>query len=55
MVPHDAFPSTGPYVVGFYFMNICSTSNLDKYMACSNCIQPRATEQLNRYVVAMPA
>ena len=40
VIPHDDFLS-GPYVIYFYFMNIHSTSNLDKYMARSSCIWSR--------------
>lgn len=50
VIPHDGFLS-GPYVIYFHFMNIHSTSNLDKYMARSSCIWPRTAEQLHRHKV----
>ena len=50
VIPHDDFLS-GPYVIYFYFMNIHSTSNLDKYMARSSCIWSRTAEQLHRHKV----
>lgn len=50
VIPPGGFLS-GPYVIYFYFINIHSTSNLDKYMACFSCIQSRRAAQLHRHKV----